>query len=103
MYVGVLHTITDKALWATKLAEFEKSEPPKGYVNPISYMGAKSDYAFCLWEAPSIDELQPMLDQLTEGGATNLYFPVDPNAFGTAGIPEQRIDLDTKASSKARS
>jgi hypothetical protein len=37
-----------------------------------------------------------MLDALTEGGATNMYFPVDAEAFGTAGIPSQRIDLDTK-------
>jgi hypothetical protein len=25
-----------------------------------------------------------------------MYFPVDPAAFGTAGIPAQRIDLDTR-------
>jgi hypothetical protein len=42
-----------------------------------------------------------MLDQLTEGAATNMYFRVDPNALGTAGIPSQRIDLDTKTPAKA--
>jgi hypothetical protein len=102
MYVGVMHTITDKAMWAQKLREFEEAALPDGYTNPISYMGARSDYAFCLWDAPSIEALQPMLDGLTEGAATNMYFPVDPDAFGTAGIPAQRIDLDTKAQAKAK-
>jgi hypothetical protein len=101
MYVGVIHTVTDKAVWATKLGEFQKSSPPDGYSNPITCIGAETDYAFCLWEAPSVEALQPMLDQLTEGGATNMYFRVDPNALGTAGIPSQRIDLDAKASVKA--
>ena len=96
MYVGVVHTITNKPAWATKLAEFEVSPLPEGYANPISYIGADTDYAFCLWEAPSVEALQPMLDGVTEGAAKNMYFPVDPDAFGTAGIPSQRIDLETK-------
>jgi hypothetical protein len=101
MYIGVMHTITDKAMWATKLAEFQKTAPPDGYSNPFTVIGAQTDYAFCLWEAPSMEELQPMLDQLTEGGATNAYFRVDPTAMGTAGIPGQRIDLESKAPAKA--
>jgi hypothetical protein len=101
MYVGVVHTVTDKSVWATKLKEFEAATLPDGYANPISYIGSRTDYAFCLWEAPSVEALQPMLDGVTEGAATNMYFPVDPTAFGTAGIPTQRIDLETKAQAKA--
>jgi len=97
MYIGVVHTITDKAMWATKLGEFQKSSPPDGYSNPLTLIGAKTDYAFCLWDAPSIEALQPMLDGLTEGAATNMYFGVDPTAMGTMGIPEQRIHLDAKS------
>ena len=93
----MLHTITNKKVWAQKLAEFEQGSPPPGYTNPITYIGAKTDYAFCLWDVPSVDALRPMLDGLTEGAATNLYFPVDPQAFGTTGFPSQRIELDTKA------
>jgi hypothetical protein len=100
MYIGVVHTITDEAVWAKKLGEFETAPLPAGYANPISYIGANSDYAFCLWDAPSVETLQPMLDEVTAGAATNMYFRVDPDAFGTAGIPAQRIDLDTKASTK---
>jgi len=101
MYIGVVHTVTDKETWATKLAEFEKGTPPPGYTNPITFIGTKTDYAFCLWEAPSVEMLQPMLDELTAGAATNLYFHVNPEAFGTSGIPSQRIDLDTKQKAKA--
>ncbi|HVU72744.1 MAG TPA: hypothetical protein VHE83_07270 [Mycobacteriales bacterium] len=103
MYIGVLHTVTDKKTWATKLAEFQKGTPPPGYTNPITFIGAKTDYAFCLWDAPSVDALQPMLDELTQGAATNLYFAVDPKALGTSGIPAQRIDLDTAQKAKAAS
>jgi hypothetical protein len=101
MYIGVLHTITDKKTWGQKLKEFETATLPDGYANPISYIGAKTDYAFCLWDAPSIQALQPMLDEVTEGAATNMYFPVNPDAFGTAGIPTQRIELPTEARTKA--
>jgi hypothetical protein len=101
MYVGVVHTVMDKAMWAQKLREFETATLPDGFRNPITYIGSQTDYAFCLWEVPSIDALQPMLDGLTEGAATNMYFAIDPGAFGTAGMPTQRIDLDTKASAKA--
>src|SRR3954464_5593552 len=96
MYIGVVHTITDKASWAEKLQEFETAPLPAGYANPISYIGSQTDYAFFLWDPPSIVSLQPMLDEFTEGASTNMYFPVDPNAFGTAGIPTQRVDLETK-------
>jgi hypothetical protein len=101
MYIGVMHTITDKATWAQKLEEFAKGTLPDGYANPMTFIGSRSDYAFCLWDAPSIDALQPMLDGLTEGAATNMYFPIDADAFGSAGIPAQRINLDTKAKAKA--
>ena len=101
MYVGVVHTITDKATWAQKLQEFERTPLPDGFANPISYIGSQADYAFCLWDVPSLESLQPLLDGATAGAATNMYFPVDPNAFGTAGIPVQRINLDTKATSRA--
>ena len=100
MYVGVVHTITDKAMWAKGLAAFEVTPLPDGFANPISYIGSRTDYAFCLWDVPSIEALQPMLDGATEGAATNMYFPVDPDAFGTAGIPAQRIDLESKTPSK---
>jgi hypothetical protein len=101
MYIGVVHTITNKAIWGQKLEEFAAGTLPDGYANPVTFIGSEADYAFCLWDAPSIEALQPMLDGLTEGAATNMYFPVDANAFGTVGIPAQRIDLETKAPSKA--
>jgi hypothetical protein len=50
MYVGVVHTITDKTVWAKKLKEFEEASLPEGYANPVSYIGSRTDYAFCLWD-----------------------------------------------------
>jgi hypothetical protein len=97
MYIGVLHTVTNKAAWATKLKEFENATLPDGFENPISYMGANTDYAFCLWDVPSADALKPVLDKLTEGAASNMYFPVDPNAPGTVGMPAAQISLVTPA------
>lgn len=97
MYVGVVHTVTDKTAWDEKLKEFAAGTLPEGYTNPITFIGSRTDYAFCLWEVPSIENLRSMLDGLTEGAATNMYFPIDPNAFGTAGIPTQHIDLESKA------
>src|SRR4051812_45316271 len=96
MYVGVMHTITDQAIWEQRLQEFEETTLPQGFANPISYIGSRTDYAFCLWEVPSVEALQPLLDGMTAGAATNTYFPVDPDAFGTAGIPTQRINLDAE-------
>ena len=95
MYIGVVHTITDKKTWGAKLKEFEAATLPDGFSNPITFIGADTDYAFCLWDAPSVSALQPMLDELTEGATRNMYFPVDPKAFGTSGIPV--IDLEQKA------
>lgn len=97
MYVGVIHRITDKATWDQKIAEFEGAELPKGMTNPISYIGANYDYAFCLWDVPSVEALAPVLDGLTEGAAENSYFPVDPNAPGTEGIPTVDLTRGTRA------
>jgi hypothetical protein len=102
MYVGVIHRITDTAVWEQKIQAFEEAELPAGLENPISYIGADRDYAFCLWDVPSVAALQPTLDSLTEGAADNTYFPVDPNALGTGGIPEQRVDLTDKDTAKSR-
>src|SRR5436305_9077690 len=96
MYIGVVHTITNGTTWEQKLHEFEDATLPDGYANPVTYVGSRTDYAFCLWDAPSVDALQSLLDGLTEGAATNMYFPIDPKAFGSAGLPAQLIDLNAK-------
>ena len=93
MYVGVIHRITNTAAFDQGLAEFNPADLPAEMANPISYIGANRDYAFCLWDVPSIEALQPTLDGLTEGAATNTYFAVYPTAVGTQGIPGQAVDL----------
>jgi hypothetical protein len=87
MYVATLHSIDDPELWAKKLVEFEELEMPGGTTNPISYIGSATDYAFCLYDAPSVDHLKSWLDDFMGSAAHQMYFEVDPNAFGTYGIP----------------
>ena len=103
MYVGVMHTVTDKAMWAQKLKEFAEGTLPDGYTNPITFIGSQTDYAFCLWDAPSIDALQPMLDGPDRRRSDQHVLPHRSRRVrhGNSGIPTQRIDLDTKASAKA--
>jgi hypothetical protein len=97
MYVGVIHKITDAAAWDRGLEAFATTELPETMRNPITYVGTDKEYAFCLWDVPSVDALQSTLDGLTAGAAVNTYFAIDPGAVGTSGIPEQRVDLTTKA------
>ena len=86
MYVAVLHTIHDPELMAKGREDFDRRRLPEGFENPVSVVGVEADYAFSLWVAPSVEELRELLDPLTPG-ATNLYFAVDPAAFGTYGFP----------------
>jgi hypothetical protein len=86
MYIGVTHHIEDTDLWAKNLQEYDDSDQPPGYANPISYIAADTSRAFCLWTGPSVDGLRPWLDAATSG-ARNEYWEVDPAADGTAGIP----------------
>ena len=90
MYVGVLHTITDPVLWKEGMEKFDRSALPEGVRNPMTIVGASSDHVFCLWDVPSVEVLQPMLDDLTKGASTNLYFAVDPEGLGTVGFPAAR-------------
>jgi hypothetical protein len=89
MYVGVVHTITDVPGWTECFKEFDRSAMPAGLVNAATFVGANSDYVFCLWEAPALETLRDFLDPVTAGAATNLYFVVDPDALGTIGFPHR--------------
>jgi hypothetical protein len=88
MYIGVVHNIRDKETWNKELSEFDPAGVPGGYANPISYIGAETERAFCLWTGPSIEGLQPWLDEVASA-ADNEYFEVDPTALGTEGIPQE--------------
>ncbi len=87
MYVGVLHTVKDRVRWSEVLGAFDRSSLPEGFANPVTFIGADSDYVFCLWEAPPVESLRELLDGIVADAATNLYFAVDPQGFGTIGFP----------------
>jgi hypothetical protein len=98
MLVGVIHKISDPASWSNTLSEAERGPGlvPEGLGLPVSVHSGSGDYAFCLWQAPSVEALQSQLDPMTEGIATNTYFAVNPGHPGTnlpAGIPAQATDV----------
>ena len=83
MFIQVIHNITDTSLWNQRLAEFEKQEPSPDFTLHSSGTATDHTKAFCLWEAPSVDALQRMLDAGTSGAAQNIYYALDEKAPAT--------------------
>jgi hypothetical protein len=81
MLVGTIYKISDAAAWKKALHEAEQSGElaPAGFTLLVSVHSATGDYAFDLWDAPSVDTVREELDPMTQGLATNTYFEVDPS------------------------
>jgi hypothetical protein len=93
MLVGTIYAISDGAAWRNALREAEQSGElvPEGLSLLVSVHSASGDYAFDLWEASSVEAVREQLDPMTQGLATNTYFPVDPSHPATllpAALPE---------------
>ena len=80
MLVGTIYKITDAAAWRNALHEAEQSGDlePAGLSLIVSVHSGTGDYAFDLWEASSVEAVREQLDPMTDGLASNIYFPVDP-------------------------
>lgn len=80
MLVGTIYKIADGTAWRNALQEAEQSGEliPEGLSLLVSVHSAIGDYAFDLWEASSVETVRDQLDVMTQGLATNTYFPVDP-------------------------
>ena len=78
MYVGVIHTITDKGAWdeVVRSTDPASAEFPGGC--ELLSAGTSEDLAraVCLWRAPSVDTLQAMLNEMYGEMAVNDCFPV---------------------------
>ena len=83
MFIQVIHNITDKSLWTKRLADFEKQGPPPDFTLHCSGTSTDHTKAFCLWEARSVEALQPMLDAATNGAAQNTYYTLDEKVPAT--------------------
>jgi hypothetical protein len=75
MHLGVVHTIRDRATWdsVTRSPEF-----PPGFDLLASVTQDDVSRAICVWDAPSLDALQRMLDGLTGVASVNDCFVADP-------------------------
>ena len=69
MHLGVVHTIRDRAAW-DRVVSGEANFPP-GFVLLGSITQDDVSRAICIWDAPSLDDLQSMLDEMFGAAAVN--------------------------------
>ena len=74
MYVVAIHHIHDPAGFQKAEAEALKNEPPPGFKLPIR--GATNDHSLgiCIWEGPSVEEVQKLVDSVVAPYSKNEYF-----------------------------
>jgi hypothetical protein len=76
MHLGVVHTILDSAAWDS-VVNGESEEFPPGFVLLGSVTQDDVSRAICIWDAPSVDALQRMLDEMFGEAAVNDCFVAD--------------------------
>jgi hypothetical protein len=76
MHLGVVHTIRDRAEWDRVLSG--ELDFPEGFVLLGSITQDDVSRAVCIWDAPSVDDLQRMLDGMIGAAAVNDCFVADP-------------------------
>ena len=76
MHLGVVHTIRDRAGWDRAVGG-EMNFPP-GFVLLGSVTQDDVSRAVCIWDAPSLDDLQRVLDEMVGEAAVNDCFVADP-------------------------
>jgi hypothetical protein len=77
MHLGVVHTIRDRAAWDA-VVNVEALEFPPGFELLSSVTQDDVSRTICIWEAPSVDSLQRMLDELLGAASVNDCFVADP-------------------------
>ena len=83
MHLGVVHTIRDRAAWDR--AFFADKDFPPGFTLVGTVTQDDVSRAICIWDAPSVDELQRALDEMFGDAAVNDCFVADPSR--SAGMP----------------
>jgi hypothetical protein len=77
MHLGVVHTIRDRAAWDSVVSD-ESLEFPPGFELLGSVTQDDVSRAICIWDAPSVDALQRMLDEMLGAASVNDCFVADP-------------------------
>jgi hypothetical protein len=75
MHLGVVHTIRDRAAWDAVVDG--ESEVPPGFELLGSVTQDDVSRAICIWDAPSLDALQRMLDEMLGAASVNDCFVAD--------------------------
>jgi hypothetical protein len=78
MHLGVVHTIRDRAAWDSVVVSEEPGEFPPGFELLGSVTQDDVSRAICIWDAPSLDALQRMLDEMLGAASANDCFVADP-------------------------
>lgn len=78
MHLGVVHTIRDRAAWDAVVNQGSSSSPPPGFELLASVTRDDVSRAICMWDAPSVDALQAMLDGRFGTASVNECFAADP-------------------------
>jgi hypothetical protein len=76
MHLGVVHEIRDPEAW-TRVMSSDLNLPP-GYALLASVTQDDVSRGMCIWEAPSLDDLQRLLDGAFGPGVVNNCFVADP-------------------------
>ena len=78
MHLGAVHTIRDRAVWDSVVVSEEPGEFPPGFELLGSVTQDDVSRAICIWDAPSLDALQRMLDEMLGAASVNDCFVADP-------------------------
>jgi hypothetical protein len=91
MYVGVIHTVTDKAAWDEMIRSTDPASSPYPEGFELLSAGTSADLAraVCLWRAPDADALKAMLDEAYGEMAVNDCFPVPDELAWVVGQETQ--------------
>lgn len=77
MHVGVIHTIKDRARWDEVTGSIDPAAMPPGVTLLATVTATDVSRAICMWDGPSVEHLQAMLDELLGPAAVNDCFAAD--------------------------
>ncbi|MHA6780369.1 hypothetical protein ACVGOW_05120 [Pseudonocardia saturnea] len=85
MHVGVIHTIKDRARWDEVTGALDPAATPPGVSLLATVTATDVSRAICIWDGPSVEHMQAMLDGMLGPAAVNDCFAADAaRSYGVA-------------------
>ena len=91
MYVGVIHTIKDSSGWVEGLRDLDLSALPPDVQVVASATASDASRAVCLWQAPSVEAVEQILEQIVGEIAVNDCFEA-PEPMVIAATQGQQME-----------